>query len=188
MDIHVEACDLIEDWTTNLPKQMSKSDFLHARARFRLQRTLTSIQFSRDDRSLVRADKNLSSSIDQWLGLAQSFPDIPMFQESMAEAYFHRGLLRSRIQQAAAAKGDLENARRLFESLVENHPEMIVYLGDLGRTYLEMGRLCRGNGDKSEANQLLDKAVNALGKATELCPDNAGDQMSLSEARAEHAK
>src|SRR5262249_30611392 len=102
-----------------------------------------------------------------------------------AVAYQARGQVRAASDQPAEARADFEASRKLLEDLVNESPPGTAPRGDLGRTYLGLGRLAA---NKEEAAGWFRKAADALRQALAQSPDNAQNQRSLREVQAEQQK
>ncbi len=186
---HQEPIKLGDELLKNPRQGLYKGDVIHFVTSFRLEQSRTWARFTDMPKRRENAEKNLSSTIQQWELLAKSFPAIAMYRESLGEAYQARGQLRAEDKlRWDEAREDLQKSQKILEGRVHESPELPGPRGDLGRTYLELGRLARRMNDGVAAGEWFAKAAATLGKAVEQSPDNARNVRSLAEARAETAK
>lgn len=188
-EAHQEPIKLGDELLKNPRQGLYKGDVIHFVTSFRLEQSRTWARFTDMPKRRENAEKNLSSTIQQWELLAKSFPGIAMYRESLGDAYQARGQLRAEDKlRWDEAKSDFQKSQKLLEDRVRESPEMPGPRGELGRTYLELGRLARRMNDHVAAGQWFAKAAAGLGKAVEQSPDNAQNLRSLAEVRAETAK
>jgi len=130
----------------------------------------------------IEGIKQIDSAIKSLTNLVKGFDRRPEFGNWLAIGYQVRSLLYSKLGENEKARADFDNSRQIQENLVHSFPKVMSLCGDLGRTYLEMGRQAH---DKTSAVEWFDKAIAALSTAVAACPDNADDNQSLKDARNE---
>jgi tetratricopeptide (TPR) repeat protein len=130
-------------------------------------------------------EANISTFPPMWSTFAAAHRNTPIYREWLGAVHQFRGQVRAQLGRAADAKADLEKSQDVFQALVNDFPHIPSYRGDLGRTYVELGRLTRAAGDRPVAAAWFAKAINELGKAVAFAPDREQDRRSLAQARAE---
>jgi serine/threonine-protein kinase len=165
--------------------RINPADVRHQAARFRYEQARTLAQIP-DRRG--QAETNLTATIGEWEALQKDNPRLPLYREWQSVARQARGRLRADGKRLDEARADFERSRQLHEELVKEHPDLPSYRADLGRAYAGLGRVARLGGDPAAAANWYGKAVDALARAVEQAPDNAGARRDLEEARAELAR
>ncbi len=183
--VHNQAIKQVKAVEEMKSLRINKADVLHLKARciFEQCRTLARIPERR-----AQAETNLTATIVQWEALEKDNPRLPLYREWQSIAYRTRGQVRMDGKRPEDARADFERARQLHEELVKEHPKRPSYQADLGRAYAGLGRVARLADDQAAAANWFGKAADALGRAVELSPDNAGNRRSLEEVRAELAR
>jgi serine/threonine-protein kinase len=182
---HIEAVKQLQGMVDKRPTGVNLADVLHFMASCRLEQCRTWVK---TPERRANAEKNLGAAATQWEGLARDYRRVPMYRESLALAYQARGELRAEDRRADEARADFDKSRTLLEEYVKDYPDLPGARGELGRTYLGLGRLDRLAGNGAEAARWFGLAAEALGKAVEQSPDNARDRRSLEDVRAEQAR
>ncbi len=184
LEAHREPVKSLFDLTTKPPAGVNPNDIIHFYAACQLEQFRTWAT-SPNPKRVENAEKGLAATIATWQALAKSFPQVPMYRESLSVAFQHRALLRmSDPARQAEALTDLEESRRLLEKRVQESPNVSAPRGDLGRTYLALGRLAKQSKDPAAAGWFA-KATESLERALAQSPDNAHDKKSWAEAKAE---
>jgi serine/threonine protein kinase/tetratricopeptide (TPR) repeat protein len=166
---------------------VNHNDVLHFYSSCQLEQSRTWAKYATPKR-LENSEKLLDATIATWTAVSRNFPHLPMYGDSLGFAYQCRGIVRSaNSARLAEAVVDLEESRKLLEQRVKDWPNIPSPRGDLGRTYLALGRLARQSKDPS-ADLWLRKATETLEKTVAQSPDSAQDKISLAEARAETSK
>ena len=93
----------------------------------------------------------------------------------------YRGRLKALLGQREAALQDLNAAAKIFESLVEKHPDIPVYRSFLGQTYTALGQL---DTDPKKTAEWYRKAREMLVGALQRSPENAQDRKALADLDA----
>jgi serine/threonine-protein kinase len=159
---------------------ISNADVRHSTAALRLEQCRT---YSKNAKQHEFAEKNLLIAISEWETLSKTLPKVPLYRESLGEAYLLlAGLRIASGEKLDEAKLDLEKARDLFAKLVEVSPKTSGVHGDLGRTYLLLGHLAERQ--KSPADENYAKAVAELTRASELAPEDFSIRRDLDEANS----
>lgn len=187
VEAHREPVKLLYDLAENPPAGVNVNDIKHFYASCQLEQFRTWVKTG-DDKRLQNADEGFTAVITTWQTLAENFPQVPMYRDSLGFALLVRGQLRAQgPTREAEALVDLEESRKLLENRVEESPDIPSPRGDLGRTYLALGRLAKKAKDPA-AEEWIRKAIESLEKSLSLSPDNVQDRKSLSEAKAELLK
>jgi serine/threonine-protein kinase len=179
---HEKSVKLLNEMWTKGGAGANPDDVLHALARSLLEYSRT-VALTPSTRAT--AEKNLGQAILAWKGLGERHPKIAMYREWQALAHQVRGQVRATMNQPAEARADFEASRQLLEELVKAASPGTAPPGDLGRTYLGLGRLA---GNKGEAAVWFKKAADNLDQALKESPDNAQNQRSLKDVQAEQEK
>ena len=194
---HKEAVGLLTPIAKKAPPGVAQPDAVYFLALCQLQQFRTA-GMSKDIKRRDNADKGLSASIKNLDTLRMTFPRVPMYRESLGEAYQERGKLRAEPQRdeetvdefqkrLADARADFELSRKFLEERVAESPETPGPRTDLGRTYIQLGRLCLLT-KSAEGPAWFGKAAETLAKAAEQAPELAPAVQALAEARAHLAR
>jgi hypothetical protein len=164
---------------------VNPADVLNFLARCRLEQSRT---WAKTPERRANAEINAGAAALQWEGLARNYPGIPHYREWLGVAYQFRGQLRADAERFDEARADFDKSRQVLEELVKEFPQLPYNHGSLGRTYAGLARLARRSGNEAGAADWFAKAFDALRKAVEQSPDDAGERRSLEEVRAEKAQ
>jgi tetratricopeptide (TPR) repeat protein len=149
------------------------------------RRTSLAVSYS-DLGSLLRAEgrqAEAEKAYDQaarLLGpLASDHASAAVFQVGLAQHHLARGLLLE-IARPADAEKELREAVKLFQELVDRHPDVPEYREGLGTSYNNLGRLLiRGGGRADAAEQALREARKHLESLADKFPGVADYSKSL---------
>jgi len=178
VDLHTKALDTLNPLQKN-PAGVSPPDIAYFMACFLIERCRT--YELKTTAAQEAGAKEILSAIQALGELAKSFPQTPMYRGWLANAHQTRGHLFSRLGQKDQARAAFNEARGLQEKMTSEFSGISACQGDLGRTYLALGRL---ESDKVRASDWFKKSVGVLANAVELCPDSAIDRRSLGDAQA----
>jgi eukaryotic-like serine/threonine-protein kinase len=198
LEMHKEPVKMLFDLTVKPPSGVNRDDVAHFFCACQLERSRTWMDKA-EAKWRQSAEKGFVSSIETWEALAKKFPQVPMYREFLGFAYQLRGQLRAEPKRdkeppedfekrRAQARNDFALSQKLLEQRVQESPEMPGPRGDLGKTYLQQGRLARADHDQATAAACFTKAAETLAKAREQSPDSASIARSLAEVQKELGK
>jgi serine/threonine protein kinase len=133
----------------------------------------------------AEAEASFGEAVQVWQGVRAQAPQLAVYRDWLAVAHQERGRLLTARKALGPAADDLDQSRRLLESLVEEFPGYPAYRGDLGRTYQALSRLAAARGEANQAADWLRRSAEALRAARAASPENAADRLSLAEVEAE---
>jgi tetratricopeptide (TPR) repeat protein len=135
------------------------------RAYYRVARISLDLgQWARADRAFARA-----LAIQQQLPL--QFPNLPVYQQELAESYNWLGELRRRSRQPLREAEEVyRKALEVQEQLVRQYPKNPAYLADKARTYYNLGIVHMDTSQRRQAQEDYEQAISCLQKATAQAP------------------
>ena len=186
-EAHKEPLKILFEIVNQPPAGVNPFDAKHFYASCQLEQFRTWAKFPIPKR-LENAEKGFGATITLWEALAKSLPHVPMYRGSLGVAYEYRARIRvADPARVTEARDDLEKSRTLLMQRVQDTPNVPAPRGDLGRTYLALGRLAKQANDPAAADW-FGKAAESLEEAVKQSPDNAQEKQSLEELRSQDLK
>jgi tetratricopeptide (TPR) repeat protein len=96
--------------------------------------------------------------------LAADFPNVPIYRQELANTCNSIGNVAYLRMDYEGALSNWSESRKVIEGLLEKHPGMLAYQGDLGMAHLNLGLAQHKLGQHSQARAHLEKSIEILEK------------------------
>lgn len=178
---HSESIKLLADLLSAKPKGVNDADVVFFRSECEIEQCQTWAKIGGEN-YLSSAEANAGLAINKLVELARDYPALPMYRESLANAFRVRAELRLQRGNNLGAEEHLKTARELLVGLVRSYAVVPRLRGEMGKTLMTLGIAARRSGQR-DAEKLFVEAAVELNEAARISPDDNDLRQSLEELK-----
>jgi len=135
----------------------------------------------------AKAEAVLHEALSVQERLLRDFPDVPEYQENLAETHASLGNAHHSAGQDAQAEADCRRVLETYQKLARAHTDVPLYAAQVGSGYFRLGVAEHAQGKLDAAQASYDEAIKALERFLERQPRSPQQRNFLRNARINRA-